>query len=86
MFPQTDSIFFNAFVETFKAYNLKEIVLLKSGFSIDKPNINTIAQICKEINFNGFIVSRLNLIHVTYTMNSISIEKKLGHRSGNGTF
>lgn len=75
IFPQTDSIFSNTFVETFRTYNLKDIVPFNSEFSIDKPNINTIAQICKENNFDGFVVSHLKFIHVTYSMNFIPIAK-----------
>jgi hypothetical protein len=75
IFPQTDSIFTNTFVETFKTYNLKDIVPFNSEFSIDKPDINTIVQICKENNLDGFVVSRLKFIHVTYSMSFIPIAK-----------
>ncbi len=69
VFPQTDSIFTNTFIETFRIYNLRDIVPIDGEFSINEPDLNSIVQICKENNLDGFVVSRLKFINVTYRMN-----------------
>ena len=75
IFPQTDSIFTNTFIKTLKTYNLKDVIPFRTEFSIEKPDINLIAQICKENNLDGFVVSHLKFIHVTNIINFIPITK-----------
>ena len=75
LFPQTDSIFKKAFLETCKNYNLNEVFPLNKELSIGQPDTTSMAQICNEKNLDGLIVSRLKFIHVTYNMNFIPIAK-----------
>jgi hypothetical protein len=75
IFPQTDSIFKKTFIETFKTYNLTDIIPLNIEFPIAKPNTSEIAQICKENNFDGFVISHLKFIHITYSAYFIPIAK-----------
>jgi hypothetical protein len=75
IFPQTDSIFKKTFIETFRSYNLTGVIPLNNEFSIVKPDTSAIAQICKENNFDGVVVSHLKFIHVTYSTYFIPIAK-----------
>ena len=91
IFPQTDSIFKRTFIETFNGYNLTNIIALNNEFSISKPDISEISQICKENDLDGFIVSHLKFIHITYSAYFIpyaktwdtEVEMKLFDNTGN---
>ncbi len=69
IFPQTDSIFRNTYQETLKSYKLSDsnIITLPKEFSITNPNTSLIANICRELNIDGLVISKLKFINVTHT-------------------
>jgi hypothetical protein len=90
IFPQTNYVFGKGVTETFKAYNIDDVTPINREFPIVNPDKNTIAQICKQNNFDGLVVSHLKFINHRYTMYmqttsnwNTEVEMKLFDKDGN---
>ena len=91
IFERTAIVSDSAVVETLKTYGWSPPRRLDSALSFDHPDPAFIADICRRKGLDGVIVTKLQFIHVTYSMYTIPIfqnydtevEVKLLDSSGN---
>ena len=73
IYPNTSKIFAKTVINSFNEYGFDNLIQLQSKISYENPDLSKISELCKENNLDGFLISRLRFIHVTYSVYFIPV-------------